>query len=165
MKIQVVLPLVALLATGCASYEGRGLVPGNSTEADVQRVMGQPAEKLAAAGGGSTWFYPHGPMGRDTYAVRIAPDGKVQAVEQVLSEANFPKLIPGQTTSRDAREVLGPPSRVIRSARQQREIWEYPYYNAMQTPYLLYVQFSGDGVLREVLTLRDPSLDAGTYPS
>ena len=34
---------LALLA-GCAGYSGRGLVPGQSTAADLQAVMGAPAE-------------------------------------------------------------------------------------------------------------------------
>jgi hypothetical protein len=155
--------ILATLLAGCASYDGRGLVPGTSSEADVERTMGVPAEKIASADGGSTWFYPHGPMGRDTFAVRIAADGKMLSVEQVLTENNFPKLVAGTSTSRDARLVLGPPSRVFQSPRQQREIWEYPYYNTVQVPFILNVQFSGDGVVRELVTIRDPSMDAGSY--
>ncbi|MGH7152901.1 MAG: hypothetical protein ACREF3_03145, partial [Acetobacteraceae bacterium] len=65
--------------------------------------------------------------------------------------------------TRDTRQLLGPPSRVIQSPRQQREIWEYPYFNAIQVPFTLNVQFSGDGIMRELITIRDATLDAGTY--
>ena len=155
--------LAAVILQGCASYDGRGLVPGQASAADVERVMGTPREKISLANGESTWFYPHGPAGRDTYAVHLAADGRVVSVEQRLTEAHFMKLVAGSSTQRDAREILGPPSRVSRNNLLQREVWEYPYFNAIQIPFLLYVQFSGDGVVREVLTLRDPNQDVGSY--
>lgn len=158
MKSQILLLSLAL-AAGCASYDGRGLVADSSTAADVERVMGRPAEKLVSANGDSTWFYPHGPAGRDTYAVRIAPDGRVRAVDQRLTEANMAKLIAGTTTAKEVREIFGPPGRVIRMDRQQREAWEYFYFNPVQIPFILYVQTSADGIVREVLTIRDPSQD------
>jgi len=163
-KHNVLLPgalLAAVFLHGCASYDGRGLVPGQASSADVERLMGAPKEKLSSANGESTWFYPHGPAGRDTYAVRLSADGRVVSVEQRLTEAHFMKLVAGSSTQRDTREIIGPPSRVTRN--NQREIWEYPYFNTIQTPFLLYVQFSGDGVVREVLTLRDPNQDVGSF--
>ena len=49
MASRTFLRLAALIATlvtaGCASFDGRGLVPGQSSTADVERVMGAPAEK------------------------------------------------------------------------------------------------------------------------
>jgi hypothetical protein len=159
MKTLTTAIAACLLAGGCASYDGRGLVAGSSSEADVERSMGRPAEKLASAAGESTWFYPHAPMGRDTYAVRIGSDGKLRAIEQRLTDANFAKLVPGGTTTREVRELLGPPNRVIRMDRQQREAWEYLYYNPIQIPFILYVQASADGVVREVFSVRDPSQD------
>ena len=163
MKQSAILLCCAAFAAGCVSYDGRGLVPGKSTAADVERVMGPPAEKIATAGGDSTWFYPHAPAGRDTYAVRIGPDGAVRAVEQRLTEANMAKLVAGTSTVKQVREIFGPPNRIFRMERQQREAWEYLYYNVIQVPFVLYVQASADGIVREVLTLRDPSLDVGTY--
>lgn len=150
--------LAAILLTACASYDGRGLVSGSSTEADVQSLMGKPAETLASAAGERVWFYPHAPAGRDTYAVRFGADGRVVAIEQRLTEENFARLAAGNTT-RQVRELLGPPNRAFRNDRQERVVWEYLYYNAMQIPFILYVQASDDGVVREVVTIRDPSQD------
>ncbi len=151
--------LAAALLPGCASYDGRGLVPGSSTEADVERTMGAPAEKVDSANGERTWFYPHAPAGRETHAVRIGADGRLRSIEQRLTEANLARLAAGTSTTRDVRELLGPPNRVIRMGRQQREAWEYLYFNPVQIPFILYVQSSADGVVREVFTVRDPSQD------
>lgn len=158
MKTPLAALAAVLLASACASYDGRGLVAGASTETDVQAAMGAPADKVAV-GDERIWFYPHAPAGRDTYAVRIGADGKVRAVEQRLTEENFKRLTAGTTTTKQVRELLGPPNRAFRNDRQERVVWEYLYFNAMQIPFILYVQASDDGIVREVLTIRDPSQD------
>jgi hypothetical protein len=45
--------------------------------------------------------------------------------------------------------------------RQQRDVWEYRMRGASQEPYFLYVQFSGDGIVREVLFLKDYNREPG----
>jgi hypothetical protein len=148
-----------LLLAGCAAYDGRGLVPGAATAADIERTMGAPAEKLAVAGGENVWFYPHAPAGRETHAVRIGPDGRLRTIEQRLTDENLAKIASGASTLKTVRELLGPPNRVVRMERQQREAWEYRYYNTVQIPFLFYVQASPDGVVREAFSIRDPSQD------
>jgi hypothetical protein len=153
---------IAVLLAGCASYDGRSLVPGQSRAADVEATMGMPAEKIVLAGGESVWFYPRQPQGRHMFAVRLGPDGVVRAVEQRLTGENMQKLAPGTMLAKDVRELLGPPWRVSRLPRQKREAWEYAVYDARGFEFYLYVQFSGDGVVREVLLLRDTYFEPGT---
>lgn len=159
-KMWIVAAAAALLA-GCASYSGRGLVPDKSAAADVQSLMGTPAEKITLANGDALWFYPRNPFGPHTYAVRLSSDGVMRGIEQRLTEENMHKLMLGSTSAKEARELLGPPLRVSRLERQQRDVWEYYMYNAAQVEHFLYVQFSGDGVVREVLLLRDLRNDVG----
>jgi outer membrane protein assembly factor BamE (lipoprotein component of BamABCDE complex) len=152
---------VLVLIAGCASFDGRGLVPGKSAAADVRALMGEPAEELKAAGGETVWFYPRMPYGRQSFAVRLGPDGVLRAVEQRLTVENVYKLVPGTTGAKEVRELLGPPWRVSHLERQQREVWEYTIYDTRQFEYFLYVQFSGDSVVREVLLLRDTYFEPG----
>jgi hypothetical protein len=151
--------LGAVLLAGCASYDGHGLIPGKSTAAEVAQLMGPPAERISAPGGDSVWFYPRGPAGRHTYAVRVAPDGVMRAIEQRLTVENLQKLVAGETTAGDVRALFGPPYRITRLDRQERDVWEYRMFNQVQIPYNLFVQYSADGIVREVLFLRDPSQD------
>jgi len=148
-----------LLLHGCASYDGRGLVPGKSTASEAEQLMGPPAEKISAPGGESVWFYPRNPEGRHTYALRLGPDGVLRAIEQRLTVANMEKITAGKSTARDVRALFGPPNRVTHLPIQKREVWEYRMYNQIEFPYNLFVQYSDDGVVREVLFLRDPSMD------
>ena len=158
MKILKTAVIVALLLQGCASYDGRGLVPGSSV-ADVERIMGQPKEKIPGPDGDTTWFYPHNPFGRHTYAVQIAPDGRVRSVEQRLTVANMQRVVANASTMRDVRLLFGPPNRVLRNHQGDRQVWEYRMFNQIDIPHQLYVQYSDDGVVREMLFLRDPSMD------
>jgi hypothetical protein len=146
--------LAAALIAGCASYSGRGLVPGTSTDADVEALMGRPAERFSKPDGSSVLFYPHAPVGRETYAVTIGADGKVRAVEQRLTDANIARLVLGATTAQEVRELFGSPWRTTRYARLERDVWEYPM-DPVAMPYILYVQFSSDGIVREAFKLKD----------
>jgi hypothetical protein len=94
-------------------------------------------------------------MGRQTYGLRMAPDGTLRSIEELLTEENTRKLVPGSTNRDAVREQLGPPWRQTRNERAQRDVWEYAVFNTQQWPYYLYAQFSADGVLRELYMVKD----------
>jgi len=146
--------LLALLA-GCAGYDGRTLVPGQSTAAEVERLMGPAADKRAAPNGETVLWFPRLPAGRVSYAARIGADGKLIAVEQRLTPENLARLQPGVSRENDVRDLLGPPSRVDPYPRQQRDVWTYEAQGI--DAQLMVVQFSKDGVLREAYMFNDPA--------
>ena len=147
-----------IFVAGCASFDGRGLAPGQSTAGDVERVMGAPAERRQVAG--ETWlYYPRQPFGRKTFVARVASDGRLVALEQRLTDENVAR-IRAQTTRRDdVRDLLGPPYAVSRFPRMEREIWQYymRHFGDPGIPVTLYVQFSPDGVAREVYLIDETS--------
>jgi hypothetical protein len=146
---------------GCASFDGRGLVPGQSTAKDVEALMGVPAERIRLPDGDTNWYYPRQPTGRTMFAVRMSPEGVMRSKDQLLTEANLVRLVPGTTQREQARVIVGPPWRTARLERQQREVWEYHMYNVEQMDYFLYLQFSYDGILREVIMLKDYAKEPG----
>src|SRR5882757_9956345 len=83
------------LLSGCASFSGHGLIPGQSRPADVEALMGPPAERVLRDGGESFWYYPRQPTGLQTFVVRFSPEGVMQDIEQRLTEQNLAKLMPG----------------------------------------------------------------------
>ncbi len=126
--------------------------------------MGRPALRVSHPDGSSVLYYPRGPAGRQSYAAVIGSDGKLKAVEQRLTEENFAKIVIGSTTQQQVRELLGPTTIVTRLPRIARDVWEYKIgINA--DPYVLWVQFSDDGVVREVLKARDPEKEGRSGPS
>jgi hypothetical protein len=152
--------LIAALAvclTGCASYNGAGLTPGKSTTADIQATMGVPAERQSV-GGESVLWYPRGPMGFHSYAVRVGSDGVLKAIEQRLTVDNVRHVVPNSWTKKEVRELFGPPFMVSTLPRLQREVWEYQLIE-VDFKWKLWVQYSPDGVVREVLQMRHPDMD------
>ena len=76
-----------------------------------------------------------------------------------VNKDNIARLVAGKSTTAQVREIFGPPKRAVRMERQQRDVWEYTYryYDEYR---VLWVQFSGDGLVREVLDM----LDWSAYP-
>ncbi|MFN2646509.1 MAG: hypothetical protein ABR570_16105 [Burkholderiales bacterium] len=143
--------------TACANFDGRGLVPGESTERDVFAAMGQPADKRPGPQGETVYWYPQLPYGHASYAARIAPDGHLIAVEQRLTEANVAKVVKG-VSAEEVRDLLGPPYQPTLFARLEREIWTYPMRQAGYIyPRWFVVQLSlDDHTVREAFLMDDP---------
>ena len=144
--------MVAL--TGCAGYSGSGLVAGQSTADEVEALMGPAAETRQDPGGETVRYYSRLPYGRQTYAARIGPDGKLVALEQRLTDANVGKIRPGMSRAEEVRALIGPPYRVETYRNLDREIWSYKTYSGF-SPKNLYVQLSRDGIVREVIVVDD----------
>jgi hypothetical protein len=148
----------ALLTAGCASMHGSNLVPNKSTASDVQAQMGTPVERQTIPGGGSVWWYPHGPSGFHSYAVVLGADNVVRSVEQRLTVENVKRVRAAEWTRKEVRELFGPPFLVSTLPRMQREVWEYQILD-VAFKWKLWIQFSADGVVREVLQMRHPDMD------
>jgi outer membrane protein assembly factor BamE (lipoprotein component of BamABCDE complex) len=100
--------LVAISLAGCATPGS--FTPQQSTITDVRARMGSPTDIRFAPDGDELWEYATGPRGTETYLFRFAKDGRVKAVTQLLTEEQFGKIIPGQTTKTAVRDLLGQPS-------------------------------------------------------
>jgi outer membrane protein assembly factor BamE (lipoprotein component of BamABCDE complex) len=141
---------LALGLAGCAGFAGRGLDTG-ATAADVERVMGAPAERRQVSG--ETWLYfPRQPFGRKTFVARLGADGRLIAIDQRLTDENVARIVPNTTRAEQVRELLGPPYSATQFRRMDRNIWTWHMrrYGDPGTPVQLNVQMSPDGVVREV---------------
>jgi hypothetical protein len=144
------------LLAACASFDGRGLVPGQSTATDVERVMGAPAEKRQVSG--ETWYYyPRQPYGRQTFVARLTAEGRLVALEPRLNPETISRIVPNATRGADVRDLLGPPWQSTRFARLDREVWSWSIYRwgTPGFPAQLHVQMSPDGVVREAYVLEE----------
>ena len=156
MKLILALALAAL--TVACSTEGSGLVPGQSTAADVEARMGPAADKRPGAGGETVYYYPRLPWGYATYAARIAPDGKLVALEQRLTLENTEQLKVGTTRVSDVLDLLGPPYEPMHQRLSGKDLWTYPMrIPGYPTPRWFLVQISPDGVLSEKYFIDDPN--------
>jgi outer membrane protein assembly factor BamE (lipoprotein component of BamABCDE complex) len=150
--------LAALLLAGCAAFDGHTLKPGTSTEAEVTALMGAPALELKRPNGDRWLYFTRYPSGRATFVATIAPDKALRGIDQRLVYGNIYAVKAGMRTD-EVRELLGPPREITRLPRQQRDVWEYPWRHAVRELRMLWVQFSDDGVVREVVEMHDHEND------
>ena len=164
--LRALLPAVvlALGAAGCTSLspDGKGLVPGQSTLAEVEAAMGRPADTRQQPNGETWLYYSTQPYGRTMNVARIAPDGTMLDFENRLTDKNVAVIQShtGKWTREDVRNFIGPSPWIVNYARQEREAWTYYMrpYGSTGTPMVLYVQFSPDGIVREVYEFDEGSL-------
>jgi len=156
--------LAMALVTGCASFDGRGLVPGKSTAAEVEALMGRSAQRLVFPNGNTALYFSRLPEGRAMFVVTLGPDGVMKSIEQRLVRENLKHVVAGVSTMQDVRELFGPPGGEGRLGRQARTWWEYKYRDYSQGR-VIWVQFSDDGVVREVLDMIDWPWDDTCWPS
>jgi hypothetical protein len=151
--------LIALIfIAGCASFDGRGLVPGQSSEADVIAVMGEPAQTLQRPGGGKLLYFSRLPLGREIYKAAIGADGSLRSLEQILTPANIRGIELDKATKEQLRELLGPPYRVTRAPFKPHDVWEYQW-RIVEDRRILWIAFTDDGVVREVIEMHDYQSD------
>lgn len=145
-----------LLLAACASFDGRGLVVGKSTAAEAEALMGPPAQTLPLPDGGRALYFSRMPEGRHVFQATVDAQGVIRAFEQKLTRLNLFTILQDQWTKDDVLKLFGPPGRRGRLDRLEREWWEYKWLD-YQDYRILYVQFSGDNVVRELIDLRDMS--------
>ncbi len=139
---------------GCAGYSPGDLRPGQS-EADVRARMGEPTGGYPLASGGSQVEYARGPMGKHTYMVEIDNAGRVQAWQQVLTEANFESVAIAAPQA-DVRRQLGRPSQTRVGWRGVGEVWSYRYESLFCRWFQVWLV---EGRVREASYATDPMCD------
>ena len=152
--------LQTLLLAACASFDGRGLVVGKSTQAEAEALMGPPAQVLPAPEGGRALYFSRMPEGRHVFQVTVDAQGVMRAFEQKLTRQHLNTIVRDESAKDDILKLFGPPGRRGYLKLSEREWWEYKWLD-YQDLRILYVQFSVDGVVREVIDLRDFSREPG----
>lgn len=155
--------VAAALLGGCASYDGRTLMPGQATEGDIVALMGQPALTLERPDGGKAYYFPRQPWGGQSYKVVTGADGRLKDRQQVLTSENIKRIRTGTTTKQQTQELLGPPLSSARAALKPLDFWEYPWIMVTERR-ILWIGFSDDGIAREVIEMHDFAWDEPTTP-
>jgi hypothetical protein len=145
--------ILLLLLAGCASYDGRGLRPGESRSEDVIALMGAPALRWQDADGTQQFAYPRGPAGFHTFMVSLAPDGRLRSVENVLDQAHLARVRPGMSKEQVLR-TLGPPDERLSAYFPARDelAWDWRFIEGFQSPMRMIVLFDATaGTVRSTM--------------
>ncbi len=119
--------LVAAALVACDARRIEKLQEGESTEADVRQQFGEPKLIVEKADGSKVLEYPRQPAGWTNYAIVIGPDGRLVALRQLLTPANFAEVAPGMAQL-DVRSRLGEPARERQYAMKPDEtVWQWRF--------------------------------------
>jgi len=153
MKLFITI-LTAFLLVACAAYDGRGLKPDESRLDDVLRIMGNPAMQWQEPDGSRQFAYPRG---IHTFMVDIAPDGRMQKIENIMNMKTFKRIQPGMTKSEVLR-ILGPSESSETAYYKARDelVWEWRYCDDWNEAARFEVLFDGSKeVVRSTMSLTD----------
>ena len=153
MLIRLLVVTLGLLLAACASYDGRGLRPGESRIEHVEGLMGAPALRWTDSDGGQQLAYPRGPAGFHTYMVRIGADGRLNSIENVLDLPHLARVRPGMTKEQVLR-TLGPPDERFTMYFPARDemAWDWRFMEGFLQPMRMIVLFDATaGTVRSTM--------------
>lgn len=146
---------LALLLAACDPQRIKELEEGVSTEADVRARFGQPENVWDEPGGARTFEYNRNPAGHQNYMITIGPDGKMSALRQVLTPANFARVQPGMGME-EVRRMLGKPAKRTPYELKKEEAWDWRYMQPPNTSMVFTVWFNPDYKVIRTSTAPDP---------
>ena len=156
-----------LVLSGCAGYAGKGLEPGVAGLAQVTATMGEPAMQWRDADGSLQLSYPRGPEGPHSFMVFLGPDGRLQYIDNVLTDRYFARIVPGSTTQTEVLRLLGPPTPQWTSyfAARDELVWEWLYCDGTNLMARFDVLFDGrEGAVRTTFSRPDYRGPEGGVP-
>lgn len=153
----------AALLEGCAGFSGSGLQPGSATLEEVIATMGAPAMRWTRDDRGAQLSYPRGPGALYSYMVHVAPDGRLERIENVMDSKVFARIRPGFTKD-DVLRTVGPPVpgwEVYFPARRELA-WEWRYCTGLGMSARYHVLFDGDtDTVRSTMTFDESCSEGG----
>ncbi|MBL8483404.1 MAG: hypothetical protein JNJ60_14490, partial [Rhodocyclaceae bacterium] len=105
--------------------------------------------------GSATLVYPFGPLGLETWMVKINPEGRVISAEQVLQmSTGFARIQMGMRGDEVTR-ILGPHYDQSYFSRRAETVWDYRYRDEWLQRARFHVVFNAAGVVVQTLTTRE----------
>jgi hypothetical protein len=138
-----------LLLAACAAmpFGGAGLPPG-ATRQDALAQLGNPTRAVRLADGGERLQYSQQPFGHEVWMVDLDAAGKVTGVRQVMRDAEFNRIMPGQWTREDVEREFGPPAQVDAVASWNGPIYTYRWRDLDRADMFYWVYFDRQNVVQ-----------------
>jgi SmpA / OmlA family len=133
----------------------RGIVVGQSTEADLLRQAGKPELVWEFGNGNRRLEYPRSPEGAHNWMVSIGADGRVMAIEQVLTADNIATIQPGMSQD-DVRRILGKPSQITHFALKGEDVWSWRWWEQPTETAMFNAHFDAEGRVTTTSRSDDP---------
>ena len=109
---------------GCASNPDA--IAAGTNRDDVLRRYGAPTADIRTPGS-ERLQYSRQPFGQQVYSIDLNPDGKVVAVTQALTMAQFARVQLDVWRGADVERAFGRPAMVAQVHSYQGDVWSYRY--------------------------------------
>jgi hypothetical protein len=161
MMRRLLLVAAATLVAGCAAspFGGPNLAAGATRDAVIAR-MGPPQRVFRLPTGGERLEYSQQPWGQQAYMVDLDDSGRVLQVSQVLTEANFFRIVPGQWTRDDIEREFGRPAKIDAVSSWPGPVWTYRWRDRVNTDMFYWVYLDSGNIVRRA----HPGIDVINAP-
>ncbi len=116
--------LASVLLPACDVVNLPAIKPGITTAAEVRERLGEPGAQYQNRDGTVTWEYDRQPAGVHCYMITLGSNQVVQAIDQVLNEANYARAREGMDRE-EVRRLYGRPGSIAQFDNLREEIWEW----------------------------------------
>jgi hypothetical protein len=144
------LPLLALvlILSACAAGPGGGGVAPGMPRDEVLARLGPPTRAVPLADGAQRLQYSGQPLGQYAWMIDFDAGGRVVSQRQVLTEAEFNRIVPGQWTRADVEREFGPPARIDGVASWNGPVMTYRWRDVMNADMFYWIYLDAQGVVR-----------------
>ena len=152
--------VAAALVAGCVACATQGIaqLQVGASQEELAQIMGPATGRYTMPDGRTRLEYATGPYGRMTWMVDLDAAGRVARAEQVLSEASFMTIGPGQSRDEVLRQIGRPGQRVGMRGDGQIWSWRYPTNDCLWYQ----VSFDVQGTVISAGYGPDPACDMNT---
>jgi outer membrane protein assembly factor BamE (lipoprotein component of BamABCDE complex) len=153
---------VAWTLSACDQQNISELEEGMSTEADVRERFGAPEAVWDGPDGEQVYEYNRQPAGYQNFQITIGADGKMTALRQVLSPANFEQIVAGMPME-TVRKMLGKPMKITTYDLKRQTHYDWRYHDGPNESdsKIFTVIFDADYKVVSTGSVPDPALTRG----
>jgi ABC-type transport system substrate-binding protein len=148
VRLRLCAALGALLLAACAAnpFASPDVAPGTPRQEVIARLG--PPTRVVPIAGGERLQYSLQPFGHYAWMVDLDASGRAVRSRQVLNEAEFNRIVPGQWTRADIEREFGPPGQVDAVSSWNGLVMTYRWRHADRSPMFYYVYLDRAGVVQ-----------------
>lgn len=146
---------VALAGTFTACSSPGSIKPGDAQTA-VKAAAGTPTAVIALPNGGVRWQYSGQPYNQWVWNIDMDAQGRVQVVDQMMSDAAFARIRDGKDTLADVLRDFGQPAYTYSFPMKDETAIMYRYFIEGGFYAAMFVYFDPQNVVKRTETGMDP---------
>jgi hypothetical protein len=147
MRTPVLMILCACLLGACLSESSGSFEPGKTTMPQLLERLGQPTMVWSEGDGSLLLEFARVGEGGSNFMARVAPNGLLLSLQQVLTEARVEGLVPGMSREQ-VRRYLGLPAKI--ETLSAEEVWHWPLDSHHPPEWQVNAHFGARGSLERI---------------